>query len=160
MISVTQRPATVFSISKYFLYIKRGGGGYPPPPLTSFFQVGGTLPPMCRASSGYPLPLRSPAGQPDDNPPKTQNPSPHAGDSMRNTDFGHAEKEPVACMGGGGYPPPPPTSFFQVGYTLPPMCRASSGYPPPPAGPHGGSHPLDCWDGPPMTGVSPIFKSP
>src|SRR5271157_5532046 len=85
MISVTQRPATVFSISKYFLYIKRGGGGYPPPPLTS---------------------------------------------------------------------------FFQVGYTLPPMCRASSGYPPPPAGPHGGSHPHDFWDGPPMIGVSLIFKSP
>jgi len=30
----------------------RGGGGWPPTPPLSFFQVGGTLPPMCRAGWG------------------------------------------------------------------------------------------------------------
>jgi len=31
-----------------------GGGGWPPTPPLSFFYVGGTLPPMCRATWGSP----------------------------------------------------------------------------------------------------------
>ena len=43
----------------------RGGGGTPPPhppPLLSI-KVGVTLPPMCRARWGYPLPHQRPAGR-------------------------------------------------------------------------------------------------
>src|SRR5271157_4262459 len=108
------------------------GGGWPSPPLSSFFQVGGTLPPCAGPTGGHPPPPSGPGRAIPIKTPEFTNHSLYTGDSTRTTGFGHAKKNPVAGKGGeGGDPHPPSLLFFKWGYP-PPMCRGNRGSPPSP----------------------------
>ena len=90
-----------------------GRGVIPLPPLLLFFRRGSPPHPCAGPTGGYPPPPQVPAGPCHHNFRKPPESTSHAGDSTRNTGFGHAEKEPVRGHGGeGGDPPTPPLSFF------------------------------------------------
>src|SRR5208337_3828011 len=111
------------------------GGGWPSPPLSSFFQVGGTLPPCAGPTGGHPPPPSGPGRAIPIKTPEFTNHSLYTGDSTRTTGFGHAKKNPVAGKGGRGVIPTPLLFFFSSGGTLPPCAGATGGHPPPPSGP-------------------------
>ena len=120
------------------------GRGVIPTPLPSFFLTGEVPPPMCRSNRGSsPSPLRIVNwGVPSPHqtrarsftifPKKPVGATSHAGDSTRNTGYGHAGKEPFAAKGGGGDPHPPPF-FFLTGGVPPTHIPGQQGSPPSPA---------------------------
>ena len=108
------------------------GRGVSPSPLRFIFWIAG-LPP-------------SPAGPARGSPPSLF----HRFQTIASRGVHVGDLIPVMSKGGGGCPLPPLTSFFEQGPTPLPMPARKRGHPP--------TH--DFWDGPPMTGVSVIFKSP
>src|SRR5208283_1406186 len=106
----------------------------------SFFQVGGTLPPMCRINRVVPPPPYWHDRAIRQNPGKPTDSIIHAGNSTRTAGFGHAEKVPNAGRGARGYPLAPSLHFFKRGVPPTHMAGQQVGTLPP-AGLHGGSTP-------------------
>ena len=102
-------------------FLVHGGRGVIPLPPSFFFFVEGITPPPPQVPAG---PCHHDSGKP---PGSTS----HAGDSTRNTGWGHAEKEPVRGHGGRGVIPLPPLSLFFRRGSPPTLVSGQVGVPTP-----------------------------